>query len=334
MSAPGMPRLALGHSGLTVTRMMFGAAPIAGLFAPVTEADARATLEAAWTAGIRAFDTAPHYGAGLSEQRLGAFLAGQPRAEYVLSTKVGRLLAADGGDEDAAGFHGVPSRRRIRDYSRDGVLASLEASLTRLGTDRVDVALIHDPDDHARQALDQAYPALAQLRSEGVIGAVGVGMNQAPLLEWFVARADLDCVLVAGRYSLLDTRAGESLLPACLDRDVAVLVGGVFNGGILADPGPGATFDYQPAPAELIDRARRLQAACAEYGLPLPAVALRFVLRHPAVTAAVVGARTPAEVAQDTGYLGAEIPGELWARLAEEGLLPGEAGSASGRIGS
>lgn len=334
MSAAGIPRVALGHSGLSVTRMMFGAAPIAGLFTPVTEADAQATLEAAWAAGIRAFDTAPHYGAGLSEQRLGAFLAGQPRSEYLLSTKVGRLLAADGGDEDAAGFYGVPRRRRVRDYSRDGVLASLEASLTRLGTDRVDVALIHDPDDHARQALDQAYPALAQLRSEGVIGAVGFGMNQAPLLEWFVAQADLDCVLVAGRYSLLDTRAGESLLPACLDRGVAVLVGGVFNGGILADPGPGATFDYQPAPAELLERARRLQAACAEYGLPLPAVALQFVLRHPAVTAAVVGARSPAEVAVDTGYMEADVPEELWERLAASDLIPARGGPGPGRIGS
>jgi len=321
----GLPQRPLGHSGLTVTRMMFGAAPIAGLYEPVSERDARATLEAAWAAGIRAFDTAPHYGAGLSEQRLGAFLAGQPRADYVLSTKVGRLLAPADGEEDTAGFAGAPLRRRVRDYSRDGVLASLEASLGRLGTDRVDIALIHDPDDHARQALDEAYPALAQLRSEGVIGAVGFGMNQAPLLEWFVARADLDCVLVAGRYSLLDTRAGQSLLPACLDRGVAVLVGGVFNGGILADPAANATFDYVPAAPEVLDRARRLQAACAEFGLALPAAAMQFVLRHPAVTTAVVGARSPAEVNQDAGYVRAEVPGELWARLAAEGLIPAEA---------
>jgi D-threo-aldose 1-dehydrogenase len=314
---------ALGRSGVRVTRMMFGAAPIAGLFAPVSEQAARDTLAAAWAAGIRAFDTAPHYGAGLSEQRLGAFLAGQPRAEYVVCTKVGRLLA---GDEDLAegadGFYGAPLRRRIRDYSRDGVLASLEASLARLGTDRADIVLIHDPDDHARQALDEAYPALAQLRSEGVIGAVGFGMTQAPLLEWFVTRADLDCILVAGRYSLLDTGAGESLLPACQERGVAVLAGGVFNSGVLVDPRPASTFEYQPAPPPILQRALRLKAACADYGLPLGAVALQFVLRHPAVTAAVVGARSPAEVAEDTGYLAAEVPDELWARLAGQGLLP------------
>ena len=327
-------QVALGHSGLRVTRMMFGAAPIAGLFAPVSEQDARATLEAAWAAGIRAFDTAPHYGAGLSEQRLGAFLAGQPRREYVVCTKVGRLLA-DGEDlaEGAEGFYGAPRRRRFRDYSRDGVLASLEASLARLGTDRIDIALIHDPDDHARQALDEAYPALAQLRSEGVIGAVGFGMTQAPLLEWFVARADLDCVLIAGRYSLLDTRAGESLLPACRERGVAVLAGGVFNSGVLVDPRPGGTFEYQPAPPDILQRALRLKAVCAEYGLPLGAVALRFVLRHPAVTAAVVGARSPAEVAEDTGYLAAEVPDELWARLAGEGLIPATADVIDGGAG-
>jgi D-threo-aldose 1-dehydrogenase len=326
--------VALGHSGLRVTRMMFGAAPIAGLFAPVSEQDARATLEAAWAAGIRAFDTAPHYGAGLSEQRLGAFLAGQPRRDYVVCTKVGRLLA-DGEDlaEGAEGFYGAPRRRRFRDYSRDGVLASLEASLARLGTDRVDIALIHDPDDHARQALDEAYPALAQLRSEGVIGAVGFGMTQAPLLEWFVARADLDCVLVAGRYSLLDTRAGQSLLPACRERGVAVLAGGVFNSGVLVDPRPGGTFEYQPAPPDILQRALRLKAVCAEYGLPLGAVALRFVLRHPAVTAAVVGARSPAEVAEDTGYLAAEVPDELWDRLAGEGLIPSAADVIEGGAG-
>jgi aryl-alcohol dehydrogenase-like predicted oxidoreductase len=202
------------------------------------------------------------------------------------------------------------------------VLASLEGSLARLGTDRADIVLIHDPDDHARQALDEAYPALAQLRSEGVIGAVGFGMTQAPLLEWFVARADLDCILVAGRYSLLDTRAGESLLPACQERGVAVLAGGIFNSGVLVDPRPGRTFEYQPAPPPILQRARRLKAVCADYGLPLGAVALQFVLRHPAITAAVVGARSPAEVAEDTGYLAARVPDELWARLADEDLLP------------
>jgi D-threo-aldose 1-dehydrogenase len=320
-------RRAVGRSGLSVTRLIFGAAPIGGLFEPVSDAAAQSTLESAWAAGIRAFDTAPHYGAGLSEQRLGAFLAGRPRAEYVLSTKVGRLLVpADGDVEGAEGFYGTPPLTRLRDYSRDGALASLEASLERLGTGRVDIALIHDPDDHLAEALDGAYPALAELRSAGVIGAVGVGMNHAPLIEWFAARADLDVVLVAGRYSLLDARAGESLLPECHRRGVAVLVGGVFNGGILADLRPGATYDYQPAPAEVIGRAERIRAVCARYGLPPGAAALHFVLRHPAVTAAVIGARSPAEISEDTGYLTADVPEQLFADLARDGLIPAAAG--------
>jgi aryl-alcohol dehydrogenase-like predicted oxidoreductase len=210
----------------------------------------------------------------------------------------------------------------VRDYSRDGALATLEGSLRRLGTDRIDIAFIHDPDDYAEEALDGAYVALDQLRSEGTIRAVGVGMNQAPLLEWFVERADLDCVLVAGRYSLLDTAAADSLFPACQARGVAVLAAGVFNSGILADPRPGATYDYAPAPASLLVRAQRIRSACARHGVPIGAAAIRFVLRHPAVTAVVVGARTAAEVAEDVGYLGAAVPGELFGELAAEGLTP------------
>ncbi len=222
-----LPAVPLGRSGVRVTRLMFGAAPIGGLFAPVSDAAAAATLEAAWAAGIRAFDTAPHYGVGLSEQRLGRFLRQQPRDDFVVCTEVGRLLAAADGDvQGADGFYDTPPLTRVRDYSRDGVLASLEASLARLGTGRIDIVLIHDPDEHAAQALDGAYPALAELRAAGVIGAIGVGMNQAPLLEWFVRRADLDCVLVAGRYSLLDGSAAASLLPECQRRGVAVLAGG------------------------------------------------------------------------------------------------------------
>ena len=316
----------LGGTGLRVTRLVFGGAPIGGMFAPVDDGAALATLDAAWAAGIRAFDTAPHYGVGLSEQRLGRFLAGRPRDQYVLCTKVGRLLVPSGGDvEGTDGFYGTPRLTRVRDYSRDGVLASLEDSLGRLGTDHVDIALIHDPDEHGPQALDEAYPALAGLRAEGVIGAVGLGMNQTEMLEWFLPRADLDCVLVAGRYTLLDTRAAVSLLPECARRGVAVLAGGVFNSGVLADPGPGATYDYRPAPPELVDRARQIGAACARRGVPLGAAALRFTLRHPAVTAAVVGARRPEEIRDDAGYLSASLPGalfdELFEELVEDGLV-------------
>ena len=322
MNAP-LPTAPLGRSGLDVTRLVFGGAPIGGLFAPVDDDAALATLEAAWDAGIRAFDTAPHYGVGLSERRIGRFLAGRPRGDYVLSTKVGRLLEPADGDVDGAeGYYGTPSLTRVRDYSRDGVLASLEASLGRLGVDRVDIALIHDPDDHGPEALDGAYPALAELRAEGVVGAVGVGMNQAEMLEWFLPRADLDCVLVAGRYTLLDTRAAVALFPECRRRGVAVLAGGVFNSGVLVDPGPSATYDYLPAPAHVTERARRIGAACARHGVPIGAAALQFALRHPAVTAAVVGARSPAEIATDAGYLVRDVPEALLRELAAEGLIP------------
>ncbi|MGH3152067.1 MAG: aldo/keto reductase [Streptosporangiaceae bacterium] len=313
----------LGKTGLRVSEMVFGGAPIGGLYAPVTDDQAAAALQAAWAAGIRAFDTAPHYGAGLSEQRIGRFLAGRPREEFVLSTKVGRRLVPATGDvEGAEGFYGTPGLARVRDYSRDGALAALEASLRRLDTDRIDIALIHDPEDHAVEALDGAYAALDQLRSEGVIRAVGVGMNQAPLLEWFVERADLDCVLVAGRYSLLDTAAADGLFPACQRRGVAVLAAGVFNSGILADPRPGATYDYAPAPAGLIDRAQRIRAVCARHGVPIGAAAIRFVLRHPAVTAVVVGSRTATEVTENVSYLAAAAPAELFGELAAERLIP------------
>jgi D-threo-aldose 1-dehydrogenase len=308
---------------MRVVRLVFGGAPIGGLFAAVDDGAAQATLEAAWEAGIRAFDTAPHYGVGESERRIGRFLAGRPRGDYVLSTKVGRLLRPAAGDyaDGAEGYFGTPQLTRVRDYSRDGVLASLEASLGRLGVDRVDIVLIHDPDEHGPEALDGAYPALAKLRAEGVIGAVGVGMNQVEMLEWFLPRADLDCVLVAGRYTLLDTRAAISLFPECQRRGVAVLAAGVFNSGVLADPGPAATYDYLPAPPDVMDRARRIGAACARRGLPIGAAALQFTLRHPAVAAAVVGARSPAEIAADAGYLARDVPDALFDELAAEGLI-------------
>jgi D-threo-aldose 1-dehydrogenase len=329
MTADGgamLPRRELGGSGLMVTRLAFGGAPIGGLFAPVDNDTAQATLQAAWSAGIRTFDTAPHYGAGMSELRLGAFLGARPRADYVLSTKVGRLLVPPAGQADGAeGFYGTPRLTRVRDYSADGVRSSLESSLQRLGLDRIDLALIHDPDDHAPDALEGAYPALAQLRSAGVIGAIGIGMNQAELLEWFLPRTDLDCVLIAGRYSLLDTTAGPRLLPECQRRGVAVLAGGVFNSGILASPGPGAMYDYRPASAELIGRAQRIRAVCARHELPIGAVALQFTLRHPAVTAAIVGARSPAEIGEDASYLGMQVPDSVFDELADSGLIPAAA---------
>ena len=306
-------------------RLVFGGAPIGGLYAPVSDEQAAAALEAAWTVGVRAYDTAPHYGAGLSERRIGRFLAGRPRAQFAVSTKVGRRLVAASGDVDGAdGFYGTPALARVRDYSRDGVLATLEDSMRRLGVERVDVALIHDPDDYAADALDHAYPALDELRAEGIIGAIGVGMNQVPGLLWFVERADLDCVLVAGRYSLLDTSAAHGLFPACQRRGVAVLAGGIFNSGILAAPRPGATYDYKPATEPVLARAQRIRAVCARYGVPIGAAATQFVLRHPAVTAIVVGARSAAEITTDVGYLTTGVPAELFRELAAAGLVPDE----------
>lgn len=298
--------------------LIFGGAPIGGLYAPVSDQMAAATLQAAWDAGIRAFDTAPHYGVGLSECRIGDFLAGHPRAEFTVCTKVGRRLVAATGPGPTDGvheFYGTPALRRVRDYSADGALRSLEDSLRRLRLDRVDIALIHDPDDHLPETLDGAYPALARLRADGTVGAIGVGVNSAALAEWLVSRCDLDCVLVAGRYTLLDESAAPSLLPLCRSRGVAVLAAAVFNGGILADPADGARFDYVPAEPGVLARARRIAEICARYDVPLAAAALRYVLRHPAITAAVVGARTPAEIRADAGYLGLPIPDALWADL-------------------
>jgi D-threo-aldose 1-dehydrogenase len=298
--------------------LVFGGAPIGGLYAPVSDEAAAATLQAAWDAGIRAFDTAPHYGVGLSERRIGDFLAGRPRAEFVVSTKIGRRLvpaAGPGSVEGADEFYGTPTLRRVRDYSADGARRSLEDSLRRLRLDRVDIALIHDPDDHRAEALDGAYSALAGLRADGTVEAIGVGVNSASLAEWFVSRCDLDCVLVAGRYTLLDDSAARSLFPLCRSRGVAVLAGGVFNSGVLADPADGARYDYALAAPGVLARARRIAEVCARYDVPMAAAALCYVLRHPAVTAAVVGARSADEIRADVGYRGFPIPDALWAEL-------------------
>jgi D-threo-aldose 1-dehydrogenase len=312
-----LPRVPLGRTSLRPTTFVFGAAPIGGLYAPVDEATARAALEAAWGSGIRAYDTSPHYGVGLSEQRLGAFLAELPREEFVLSTKVGRLLVPSDDDvEGAERFYGTPRLARVRDYSRDGVLASLEASLERLGLDHVDVALVHDPEEHVRQTLEEAYPALEELRAAGVVGAIGFGMNHVEPLERFVRETDLDCVLVAGRYSLLDSSAGASLLPECARRGVCVLVAGVLGGDILAAPHTGAHYLYEPASPVIVERVQRIGELCERHGVSLRTAALRFALRHPAVSAIVVGARSADEILEDVGDFQVDVPDELFAEIA------------------
>lgn len=306
----------LGRSGVSVSRFVLGGAPIAGLYSLIGDEAARATLETAWASGVRAFDTAPHYGVGLSEERLGAFFATKPRDELVVATKVGRLLIPTDDDVDGVyKFYGTPRRRRILDYSRAGVRRSVEDSCARLGLDRLDIVFVHDPDEHFDQTLAEALPALAELRGEGVVMAIGVAMNQAPMLARFVRQADIDCVLVAGRWSLLDRSAGRELLPLCLERGVGVLVAGALNSGILAGPHPGATYDYVPASPEILEQAYFLEKVCQKYQVPLRAAALQFPLRHPAVTAVVVGARSPQEVADDLADRDLELPDELWAEL-------------------
>jgi D-threo-aldose 1-dehydrogenase len=310
-------RRPLGARGPAVTGLGLGCAPIGNMFAAVSDDDARATIDAAWNAGIRYFDTAPLYGHGLSERRLGQALARRPRGDYVLSTKVGRLLTPPNGAPPPTIFAGVGELVPHFDYSRDGVLRSIEESLVRLGTDRLDVVLVHDPDDHEAVARREAFPALLRLRDDGVIGAVGCGMNQVPMLERFVAGIDLDCVLLAGRYSLLD-RNGGGLLSTCAERNVGVILGGVFNSGILADPDGDASYDYAPAAAEVVARARELQVRCAAHGVALPAAALQFARRHPAVTTVVIGARSAAEVELDAGFASAAVPEILWRALDGE----------------
>jgi D-threo-aldose 1-dehydrogenase len=324
-------RVPLGRRGLEVTRLGFGGAPIGGLFEPVSDEVAAAALDAVWDTGVRLVDTAPHYGAGLSERRIGAWLRGrarQEREQVVISTKVGRLLVEPAGrppPEGVDGFYGALPYQRVFDYSRDGVLRSVEQSLARLGVDRVGVLLIHDPDQHWEQAAGEAYPTLHELRDQGVAAAIGAGMNQAEMLARFVRETDVDCVLLAGRYTLLDQRGLVELLPLCEERGVAVIAGGVFNSGVLADPREGATFDYAPAPAEVLDRARRLRTVCARHGVPLTAAALRFPLAHPAVATVLTGARSGAELRENAALLDLPIPAAVWEELRATGLLPAEA---------
>jgi D-threo-aldose 1-dehydrogenase len=324
-------RVRLGRRGPEVTRLGFGGAPIGGLFEPVSDEAAASALDAVWDTGIRFVDTAPHYGAGLSERRIGAWLRGRApreREQVVISTKVGRLLAEPTGGpppEGTEGFYGALPYQRVFDYSRDGVLRSVEQSLARLGVDRVGVLLIHDPDEHWEQAAGEAYPTLHELRDQGVTAAIGAGMNQAEMLARFVRETDVDCVLLAGRYTLLDQRGLVELLPLCEERDVAVIAGGVFNSGVLADPREGATFDYGQAPPEVLDRARRLRTICARHGIRLPAAALRFPLAHPAVTSVLTGARSAAELRENVALLDVPVPRAVWQEMRVSGLLPAEA---------
>ena len=308
-------RVRLGRTGVTVTRLGLGLAPIGGLYAPVGEEQAYATVRRAWELGIRYFDVAPLYGNGLAERRAGAVLANRPRAAFTLSTKVGRLLRPDGGDTQAiwAEPTGVTP---VFDFSTAGVRTSYAESLGRLGLDRADILHLHDPEKHLAQATAEALPALAALRREGRVGAVSAGMNTTTMLAELVRTGVLDAVLTAGRFTLLDRSAADELLPLCAARGVSVIAAGVFNSGLLADPRPGATFHYAPAPDAVLARALAIRAVCERYGVPLRAAAIQFPSTHPAVTCVLVGARSPAEVEEAVRMAALPIPDELWAELA------------------
>jgi D-threo-aldose 1-dehydrogenase len=322
-------RIPIGRAGLELTALSFGGAPIGGLYRPTSDEDARGAIAEAWSAGIRYFDTAPHYGLGLSERRLGEALRSHPREDYVVSTKVGRLLVPSlrARGSDTEGFAVPATHRRVWDFSRDGVLRSLESSLARLGLDRVDVLYVHDPDDHWPEAVERAYPALAELRDQGVVGAIGAGMNQAEMLADFVRHTDMDLIMLAGRYTLLEQGALDELLPLCVERGVRVVAVGVFNSGLLSvpRPRPGLKYNYDDAPAGLIERACRIAAVCERHGTTLPAAALQFPLAHPAIASVGVGCRSAEQVARNVESFGAPLPAELWAELVDEGLLRPEA---------
>ena len=325
-------RLPLGGTGLQLTRLGLGAASIGGLYEAVDEAQALATLDRAWELGVRTFDVAPLYGYGAAERRVGRALAGRPRDEYVLSTKVGRLVrpagavAADADIDVQDAFYGRPAAvRLVFDYSADGVRRSIEESLERLGLDRIDIALIHDPDDHWEQAIGEAWPALARMRDEGTIRAVGVGMNQSAMLARFAREGEFDVFLLANRYTLLDQSALSDLLPICVERSIGILLGGVMNSGVLADPRPASRFDYRPAPPDVVDRARGIGAVCERHGVPLRAAAIQFPLAHPAVTSLIAGVRRIDHLEEYPAAMRRHIPADLWADLRAEGLLARDA---------
>ncbi|WP_336631322.1 MULTISPECIES: aldo/keto reductase [unclassified Microbacterium] len=312
-----------------LTEIGFGASQIGNLYREVEDDTAQRAVDAAWEAGIRYFDTAPHYGLGLSERRLGTALRSRPRDAFVLSTKVGRILVPDpggAGRADDEGFAVPATARRVWDFSRDGILRSIDDSLTRLGLDRIDIAYLHDPDDHWEEASTSGVDALADLRDQGVVRAIGAGMNRAAMLADFVERCDIDVVMVAGRHTLLDGEARERLLPLAAERGVAVVAAAVYNSGLLSTarpPAVGARFDYDAAPTALVERAHAIADVCERHGVELPAAAVHYPLRDPQVASVVVGMRTAAQVTSTLARWRAEVPAALWDELGDLGLLPG-----------
>ncbi|MSO33578.1 MAG: aldo/keto reductase [Candidatus Nanopelagicaceae bacterium] len=313
------------RTGLEVTKLSLGTAPLGGLFTSVPEADSDGVIAAAFDADINFFDTAPLYGSGRAEVRLGRGLNAAKRP-YVLSTKVGRVLNPVSGVSNAGGLAGFAdadtSVEPVFDYSRAGVRRSFEDSLKRLNVDRIDVALIHDADDRIDEAIKYAYPALEEMRAEGMVSTIGVGMNYCPPTIKAVVETDIDIVLIAGRYSLLDQSSQEQLFKETMKRKVSVMIGGVYNSGILANPVAGATFHYAPAPDEIIAKAQKIRDLLATFNVSLTAAAIQFPLRHPAVTTVLTGSRSPKELLANIADFDSEVPAEAWAALEKAGLIP------------
>jgi D-threo-aldose 1-dehydrogenase len=310
----------IGTTGLQVSRLGLGGVALSGA-PPATDpeqatsaTDAIALIQRSMALGLRYLDTAPMYGVGQSEIRYGQALHGVPRESYVLSTKVGRVLRPDAVERSKMTWE--------FDFSRQGVLASFESSLARLGVERVDILYIHDPDDHYQQALTEALPVLRELRAQGRVTAIGAGMNQWEMELAFAKEGDVDCFLLAGRYTLLDQTALPAFLPYCVEHNISVVAGGPYNSGILAvGPRQGATFNYRAASSEMMQKARRINDVCGRYEVPLKAAALQFILAHPAIAAVIPGARSVAEVEENVKMVEWPIPAELWTALKRDGLI-------------
>ena len=324
-----LAKVPLGETQLEVTRLGLGGTALGGLFHDVSEDTATRTVERALSLGINFFDTAPLYGAGKSESRLRQGLKGTNRDSYVLASKVGYALLP----KDPAGksdmffpYDNVPPLQPAFDFSYDGVMRSLEGSLTRLRLDRIDILHIHDPTNHFDAAMHGAFTALDKLRRERVIGAVGVGTTEVETLIRFLQAGDFDCILLAGRYTLLDHSALAVALPLCLARKVSVIIGGPYNSGILATGAvAGATYNYVPARQEVLSKVRQIEDTCREYSVPLQAAALQFPLGHGAVASIIPGARSEAEVEENFRFMEHPIPAEFWTDLRKKKLIPEEA---------
>ncbi|HBM10797.1 aldo/keto reductase [Pseudomonas sp. Choline-3u-10] len=314
---------------IPLPRLGFGGAPLGNMFAPLDETTADATLKAAWDAGIRYYDTSPHYGAGLAEQRFGRLLSKKPRDEFVLSTKVGRLLQPTSRPENAPPFVDELPNKRVVDYSADGARRSIEDSLERMGVNRIDVAFIHDVSEdqwgpqwteYFQQAMQGAAKALTQMREEGLIRGWGLGVNLVEPCRMALEQSDPDVFLLAGRYSLLDHReALDTLFPKCVERGVGIVVGGPFNSGVLAG---GEHYDYAAAPDDIRQKTGQIEAVCQEFEVDIRAAALQFCLAHPAVLSAIPGTSNPKRPAQYVQQFEADIPAEFWRALKDKQLLP------------